>query len=172
MTEKSQRVLLGRIVAATASAATSSSTAIRATRATLPPTARSSPRTGASAVDIKVVRVTPKGVVARIAGVADRNGAEALKGTALYAPRARLPAAAEGEFYHADLAGLRADNEAGERSGRRRRAELRRRRLCSSCGSTGSTPAELIPFTDAYVPVVDIAAGRVVVVMPTRRRRR
>jgi 16S rRNA processing protein RimM len=26
---------------------------------------------------------------------------------------------------------------------------------------------ELIPFTDAFVPVVDVAGGRVVVILPT-----
>jgi 16S rRNA processing protein RimM len=30
----------------------------------------------------------------------------------------------------------------------------------------GQSATELIPFTDAFVPVVDIPAGRVVVVMP------
>ncbi len=30
----------------------------------------------------------------------------------------------------------------------------------------GQSVTELIPFTDAFVPVVDVAAGRVVVVMP------
>src|SRR5262245_66282373 len=42
-------------------------------------------RSGALAV--KVIRVTPKGVIARIAGVADRNGAEALKGVSLHVDR-------------------------------------------------------------------------------------
>ena len=34
----------------------------------------------------------------------------------------------------------------------------------------GASVTELIPFTDAYVPVVDIAGGRVVVVMPGVQR--
>ena len=63
---------------------------------------------GTRTFKIKSVRATPKGVVARLAGVDDRNAAEALKGIELYVERARLPAAAEGEFYHADLIGLTA----------------------------------------------------------------
>ena len=69
-------------------------------------------------------------------------------------------------IYYADLAGLRADNEAGERIGsvvgvqNYGAGDLLEVRL------DGASVTELIPFTDAYVPVVDIAAGRVVVVMP------
>ncbi len=45
---------------------------------------------------IEVLRVTPKGVVARIAGIGDRNAAEALKGAELYVDRDRLPAPGRG----------------------------------------------------------------------------
>ena len=54
------------------------------------------------------------GAVARFAGVTDRNGAEALRGTALTVPRAALPALGEGEFYYADLLGLPAVSATGE----------------------------------------------------------
>ena len=39
-------------------------------------------------------------------GVADRNAAEQLRGTALTVSRDALPPLGEGEFYHADLLGL------------------------------------------------------------------
>jgi 16S rRNA processing protein RimM len=48
------------------------------------------------------------GAIARFAEVADRNAAEALRGTALTVPRGALPPLAEGEYYHADLIGLAA----------------------------------------------------------------
>ena len=54
------------------------------------------------------------GAVARFAGVTDRNGAEALRGTALTVPRAALPALGEGEYYYADLLGLPAVSTDGE----------------------------------------------------------
>ena len=57
------------------------------------------------------------GAVARFAGVTDRNGAEALRGTALTVPRAALPALDEGEFYYADLLGLPAVSSTGEALG-------------------------------------------------------
>ena len=54
------------------------------------------------------------GAVARFAGVSDRNGAEALRGTALTVPRAALPALGEDEYYYADLLGLPAVSTNGE----------------------------------------------------------
>ena len=68
---------------------------------------------GARTFTIEVVRVTGKGVVARLAGIRDRNAAEALKGAPLYVDHARLPPPAEGEFYHADLIGLAAVDTEG-----------------------------------------------------------
>ncbi|MDE8650334.1 ribosome maturation factor RimM [Novosphingobium album (ex Liu et al. 2023)] len=57
------------------------------------------------------------GAIARFAEVADRNAAEALRGTALAVPRAALPALGEGEYYHADLIGLPAVSTTGEALG-------------------------------------------------------
>ena len=48
------------------------------------------------------------GAIARFVQVADRNGAEALRGTLLTVPRAALPPLPPGEYYHADLIGLAA----------------------------------------------------------------
>ena len=54
------------------------------------------------------------GAVARFVGVADRNAAEALRGTELTVPRSALPPLAAGEFYHSDLIGLAAVSDAGQ----------------------------------------------------------
>ncbi len=53
------------------------------------------------------------GAIARFAQCADRNAAEALRGTALTVPRSSLPPLAEGEYYHADLIGLPAVSDEG-----------------------------------------------------------
>src|SRR5262245_51772486 len=112
---------------------------------------------------IESVRVTAKGVVARLAGVGDRNAAEALRGTPLYVDRARLPAPAEGEFYHADLIGMAAVDAEGRpvgdvvgvyNHGAGDILELRR---------AGSSKTELVAFTDAFVPEVDLLGRRLVV---------
>ena len=48
------------------------------------------------------------GAIARFAEITDRTAAEKLRGTALTVPRSALPPLADGEYYHADLIGLRA----------------------------------------------------------------
>jgi 16S rRNA processing protein RimM len=103
-------------------------------------------------------------VVARVVGVTDRTAAEALRGLRLYVLRAALPGADEDEFYLADLEGLRAERPDGSVLGTVRRVVTYGAgdRLEIGVG-TGSV---LVPFTRAVVPVIDVAAGRVVVDPP------
>jgi 16S rRNA processing protein RimM len=112
---------------------------------------------------IKVVRVKPTGVVASIAGVGDRDGAESLKGASLYVDRDRLPAPDEDQFYHADLIGLAAVDPESRPVGEvvavhnHGAGDILEVRLAD----TGKT--ELVAFTDAFVPEVDLKARRLVV---------
>jgi 16S rRNA processing protein RimM len=110
--------------------------------------------------------VTGKGVVARIEGVTDRNAAEALKGTELYVDRDRLPAATEGEFYHADLIGLDAVDPDGKAIGSIVAVQNFGAGDLLEVRLAGSTRTELVPFTEAAVPTVDMSAGRAVVILP------
>jgi 16S rRNA processing protein RimM len=104
-------------------------------------------------------------LVARIVGVTDRNGAEALKGLDLYVPRAALPAPGAEEYYHADLAGLAAVRADGSAFGTVIAAhDFGAGDMLEIDRGAGDTV--LIPFTAAAVPVVDIAGGRVVVAPP------
>jgi 16S rRNA processing protein RimM len=101
--------------------------------------------------------------VARVEGVADRDAAQRLTGTRLYVERDRLPPAEEEEFYLADLLGLRAETEAGQLLGVIRAVEDH------GAGAflvIEAKPERLVPFTRAVVPVIDLAGGRVVVVVP------
>jgi 16S rRNA processing protein RimM len=59
-----------------------------------------------------------KGVVAKLAGCNDRNAAEALIGAVIRIPRSQLPQTAPGEFYWADLIGLRVETLDGVDLGR------------------------------------------------------
>ena len=111
-------------------------------------------------------RETGKGTVARIAGIADRNAAEALKGTELYIARNQLPVAAEGEFYHADLIGLAAILANGTPIGRILAVQNFGAGDLIEIRLAGSDRTELVPFTEDFVPKIDIAAGHVVVVLP------
>ncbi len=124
-------------------------------------------KSGARAFSLKVVRVTPKGVIARIDTVTDRNAAEALKGTELYVARDKLPEADEDEFYHSDLIGLAAVSPEGAVLGKIVGVPNYGAGDLVEIAVTGKRTTELIPFSDAYVPEVDIPGRRVVVRLPT-----
>ncbi len=116
---------------------------------------------------LEEVRVYRDGLLARVRGLNNREEAEALKGTAFYVARAALPPSEDdGEFYYADLEGLRADHEDGTAFGTVRAVhdfgagDL----LEIALAETGRRI--LFPFTREAVPVVDIEGGRVVVVPP------
>ena len=123
-------------------------------------------KSGARAFELKVVRVTPKGVVARIKGIADRNAAETLRGAELYVDRDKLPEPTEDEFYHSDLIGLAAIDSNGARIGTIIAIENYGAGDLIEIRLEGSTKTELIPFADAFVTSVDTAAGHATVVMP------
>lgn len=72
----------------------------------------------AGALTLKSLRPGNNGAIARFAEVADRNAAEALRGTELTVPRSSLAPLGEGEYYHVDLLGLDAVSTAGEALGR------------------------------------------------------
>jgi 16S rRNA processing protein RimM len=118
---------------------------------------------------LKVLRVTPKGVIARIDGVADRNAAEALRGTDLYVARDKLPAASADEYYHADLIGLAAVAPDGTAIGRVVNVQNFGAGDLIEIELAGTKRTEFLPFSDAFVPEVDIANGRIVVLMPDGR---
>ena len=106
-----------------------------------------------------------EGFAARLSGVTTREEAEALKGTRLYAPRDRLPALPEDEFYHADLIGLSAVDTGGDEIGRVRAVhDYGAGDMLDVVPAVGGKGAEmLIPFTRAAVPSVDLSQGRIVV---------
>ncbi len=101
-------------------------------------------------------------VVVRFEEVADRNAAEALTDTGLFVERARLPAPDTDEFYHTDLIGLAAELPDGGRLGRVTGVEnYGGGDLLEIALPHGERV--LVPFRKAFVPVVDIGGGRLVV---------
>lgn len=115
---------------------------------------------------IESVRVTPKGVVARIKGVTDRNSAEALRGIALTVAREALPEASGDEFYHADLIGMTAVDPEGQVIGKVLAIHNFGAGDLMELQLTGVKQTELVPFTDPVVPTIDIKAKRLTVIMP------
>lgn len=103
--------------------------------------------------------------LARVEGVEDRNAAEALRGTELYAERSRMPAPEEDEFYHADLIGLTAVGTDGVEVGTVRAVhDFGAGDILEIVVTEG--PPLMLPFTKAAVPEIDIAGGRLVVDPP------
>jgi 16S rRNA processing protein RimM len=96
--------------------------------------------------------------------VTDRSQAEKLTNTKLFIDRSALPPADENEYYLADLIGLAAVDPAGRQVGIV--SVVHDYGGGASLEIVGSGAPLLVPFTVDYVPVVDIAAGHVVVVMP------
>ncbi len=108
-------------------------------------------------------------LIARIAGVADRNAAEALKGTELYVAREKLPHLMDtDEFYFADLIGLLAVDAGGKPYGRIVSVDnYGAGELLLVAPEEGSDrDSFVVPFTKTFVPAVDVAAGKVVLKLP------
>lgn len=104
--------------------------------------------------------------LARVEGVTTREQAQELAGLRLYVDRAALPETEdEDEFYHADLIGLRAELADGTLFGTVKAVydfgagdvlEIR----------TESGALEMLPFSKACVPAVDVRGGRLTVDLP------
>ena len=105
-------------------------------------------------------------VTARVAGVADRNGAEALRGAKLYVPRAALPEVMEDdEYYLTDLVGLAVELVDGTAWGTVHALhDFGAGDILEVARAEGETV--MLPFTRETVPVVDISGGRLVVEPP------
>jgi 16S rRNA processing protein RimM len=161
-----ERILLGRIVAANGIRGDVLVRTYTDTAEAIGNYGPLSEADGRGAFKLRVLRVTTKGVVARIAGVGDRNGAEALVGTDLYVARAQLPVAEEGAFYHADLIGLAAIAPDGTEVGRIVGVHNFGAGDLIEVALGGSRRTELVPFTTQFVPDVDLARRIVVVELP------
>ena len=109
--------------------------------------------------DLELGRPIKGGYAARLSGVPTREDAEALKGTRLYAPRDRLPALPNDEFYHADLIGLDVVDTGGEALGTVR--AIHDFGAGDVIEVTGKTEL-MLPFTRETVPTVDLGSRRLI----------
>jgi len=123
-------------------------------------------RTGARSFQLKLRGVVRGLLIARIDGVETRDQAEALKGLELTVARDALPKPKRDEWYLADLVGLAAIATDGRPLGK-----------VVAVHNFGAgdvleiEPAEggatvMLPFTEATVPTIDIAAKKIVVEPP------
>ena len=124
-----------------------------------------STKDGARQFEVTQAREAKGFLVATLKDITSRNDAERLNGVELYVSRDKLPATDADEFYHADLIGLAAVTATDE--------SLGRVVAIHNFGAGDiieiappSGPTMLLPFSNAVVPTVDIAGGRVVIEMP------
>ena len=107
------------------------------------------------------VREGAKGLIATLAGVEDKDAADALRGTEVLVPRSVLPPPAPGEYYWVDLEGLRVVTVEGVALGE-----------VSHLLSTGANDVmvvrgereRMLPFVQPdYVKSVDFESGTITV---------
>ena len=104
-------------------------------------------------------------LVVTLKGVASRDDAERLNGLELYVPRDRLPETDDNEYYHTDLIGLAAVTTTEQPLGKVIAIHnFGAGDIIEIAPPQGATM--LLPFTNAVVPTVDLAGGRVVIDMP------
>jgi 16S rRNA processing protein RimM len=116
---------------------------------------------------IEALRPAKDHFIARLSGINDRDAARALANAKLYVRRERLPEPqAADEFYHADLIGLAVVGPAGERLGTIVAIHNFGAGDLIEVQQAAGGPTQMLPFDAATVPVVDIAAGRIVVAAP------
>ncbi|BAZ33224.1 16S rRNA processing protein RimM [Cylindrospermum sp. NIES-4074] len=110
--------------------------------------------------------------VLQLAGIGDRNQAEALRGCKLMVPASDRPQLAEGEFHVIDLIGLEVFMQtSGELIGAvvdiiPAGNDLLEVKLHPSFAKDQGEKTVLIPFVMAIVPVVDLPAHRVEITPP------
>jgi 16S rRNA processing protein RimM len=124
-----------------------------------------STKDGARQFEIAQLREAKDHLVVTFKNVTTRNEAEGLSGVELYVARDKLPATDEGEYYHADLIGLGAETTGGEPLGRVTAIHnFGAGDIIEIAPPKGANM--LLPFTNAVVPTVDLAGGRVVIELP------
>ena len=120
---------------------------------------------GARSFEVAHAREGKGHLVATLKGVTNRNEAERLNGLELYVAREKLPATDEDEYYHADLIGLAAVTTGGEALGKVIAIHnFGAGDIIEIAPPGGATM--LLPFSNAVVPTVDIAGGRVLIELP------
>jgi 16S rRNA processing protein RimM len=121
---------------------------------------------GSRTFKITKARPASKGIVAHLAEIDDRDSAEALTGVGLTVERKKLPQPEPDAYYHADLIGLDVVDPAGVPIGSIVGVHNYGAGDILELKLSGRRDTELVPFTAAYVPDVDIKARRVSVVLP------
>ena len=119
-----------------------------------------------NAYDLALIGPIKNGFSARLVQVHSKEQADALKGTELFAIRDQLPSLPDDEYYYTDLIGLDVFDAGGEALGRVKAVHNHGADDLIEVTRAGSSATVLVPFTQAVVPTVDLASGRIVIDPP------
>lgn len=111
---------------------------------------------------VNAARISGDFVIASIAGIVDRTGAEDLRGAEIFVDRAALPPTEEEEFYLADLIGCVACNSHGAPVGEIVAVPSYGAGDILEIRIGASRQTAMVPFSRDFAPVVDIVARRIV----------
>jgi 16S rRNA processing protein RimM len=119
-------------------------------------------------LNVTLVKDHSDGVIASVREVADRNGAEALRGARIFVSRSIFPKTDDGEYYWIDLIGLTVVNRDGVTLGTVAEmmdtgAHSVMRVAAEAVDATGKTTTaeRLIPFVAAYIDDVSLTERRI-----------
>jgi len=123
---------------------------------------------GARRFEIETLRAAKDHLVARIAGIDDRDAASGLRNLDLFVPRDRLPPIEEEDtFYHADLVGMAAVTPEGVPLGAVTAIHNFGAGDLIEIATTAGGEPMLLPFTETVVPKIDTALRQITIVLPT-----
>lgn len=115
-------------------------------------------------VTVAAARPHREHLLVKLAGVADRTAAEPLKGASLEIERSKVPAAAEGAFYHFELVGCRCQDRALGTLGEV--ADVVEGPGATMLRVVGEKGELLIPFVESFLGDIDVVARTIEVVLP------
>ena len=102
------------------------------------------------------------GFTARLDGVVTKEDADALRNTKLYADRSQMPSLPDDEYYYSDLIGLDVLDTGGKSLGTVKNVMDHGAGDLLEILVPGAPDTVLLPFTQAAVPTVDLASGRLI----------
>ncbi len=103
--------------------------------------------------------------IVAVEGITDREAAQALRGEGLYISRALLPPRQDHEYYHADLIGLLVRDAEGKEYGHILALHDHGAGTFLEIGTTRKD-SFMLPFTNAFVPTIDLHIGAATIILP------
>lgn len=117
---------------------------------------------GRSFAQVVLTGQLKNGFTARLDGVVTKEDADALRNVSLYAERSVMPSLPDDEYYYADLIGLTVLDTGGATLGTVKNVMDHGAGDLLELNVPGQSETVLLPFTQAAVPTVDLAARRII----------